>query len=259
MRMRRKMKWFLSMLLICVMIMGAAKASSGNFLGEWYGVAVQSDGVQFSMEQAQLEASLFLGEDRTVRWTTNGTVMDGEWQFFQDEDRMELSVMGMTFNVLQYSGERLAMDIGGQNIILSKNKEDPFSSFQLTEASGPEAFSGNWVAAYLEVGGFHFILGDMELPVAGLVIDGETASFVYAFVGTAMEQYDAEYRFEDGKLKLIPSERTDMRIEEILLAENGMLFASAKFEGDTDSLILNCYFTWDSASSSLQERTSDQV
>ena len=80
-----------------------------------------------------------------------------------------------------------------------------------------------------------------------------------AFVGTAMEQYDAEYRFEDGKLKLIPSERTDMQIEEILLAENGMLFASAKFEGGTDSLILNCYFTWDSASSSLQERTGDQV
>ena len=196
------MKRFWVLLLVaCMMMTGAAEASSGDFMGHWYGILVQSGKVQSIMEHAGLESSLLFAEDKTVQWAMNERILEGEWQYSPDADRMDLSIVGMEFSVTRYSEDKLAMDLGTQIMILAREKEDPFAFLQLTNASGPEAFSGNWVAVYMEMDGFYVLLGDAEQPVAGLVIDGETASFVYAIGEYVSEQYDAEYRFEDGKLK----------------------------------------------------------
>jgi len=251
-------RFWVLLLVACMMMTGAAEASSGDFMGHWYGILVQSGKVQSIMEHAGLESSLLFAEDKTVQWAMNERILEGEWQYSPDADRMDLSIVGMEFSVTRYSEDKLAMDLGTQIMILAREKEDPFAFLQLTNASGPEAFSGNWVAVYMEMDGFYVLLGDAEQPVAGLVIDGETASFVYAIGEYVSEQYDAEYRFEDGKLKLIPSEYTEIQIEEIRQAKNGMLFASARLGEEDDPLILNCYYAWDSARNDPQERPGDQ-
>ncbi len=213
--------------------------------GTWYGDTIILDGKPFRTEDPLLETWLEFDEDGTVQWKFGEKLYAGQWQAVPGTEELTLVIDGVSRKALAGTENlRFQPYDDDTTILYTRRKKDLAPFFRFTDAAGPEDFYGNWILDCYGSDGYLFPLSGMqEELLGGLVIDRDTVSFMFAFSGIVRPQYDTTFVFANGKLKLAPVEYPEIRIDEIRLAENGMLFVPIYSAGTAEDPLLRFYYS----------------
>ena len=241
----RRVKSGILAVVLCGMMLFPALAER-DVTGTWYSVKIDDGEMVAISDGFGVDSELTLNLDGTARWLLGGTEMEISWQADPAGQGIVLFLGDMPVPLRFNEKEELVLTVDeASKLIFARERKVTLQSSVPVRAEKAEDFLGNWVAAYLKLDSFLVVMEDSVPMVAGLVIEEDTVSCVCGWEEDVLDQYDAPFLFQEGKLILQPIAHEEMRIDEIEMTEGGMLFVRIHLLKSTDSETIELYFEKD--------------